>query len=105
VKTPPSRYGTGDRRAATRDHIDAIAIDGLAYLANEPEHLARFFDSTGLAPHMLRTMAGTPGFNAALLDFLCANEALLRDFAARQNLDPAAIDAARGALADPPPEV
>jgi hypothetical protein len=104
VKTPPSRYGAGARSATARERIDTIAVEALTYLASEPEHLARFFEITGLAPKDLRKTAGTRGFNVNLLEFLCADEALLRNFAARNGQDPAAIDAARIALADRPAE-
>ena len=84
-----------------------VAIDALGFLAGDPERLSRFLALSGLGPHNLRQAATSPGFLAAVLDYLAADEPLLLAFAAAQGIDPAAVVRARDKLsrptAEPPP--
>ena len=77
----------------------SLALDALVFFAQDQERLGHFLAETGFDPSELRSAAGQPGFTAAMLDYLCSDEALLVAFAAAQNLDPAAVDAARQFLA------
>ena len=81
-----------------------VAIDALGFIAAEPERLARFLALSGLGPHNLRQAATAPGFLAAVLDHLAADEPLLLAFAAAQGIDPAAVIRARDALSGPAAE-
>ena len=83
---------------------ETIAIDALGFLAGEPERLARFLALSGLGPHNLRQAATSPGFLAAVLDHLAADERLLVAFAAARGIDPAAVTRARDALSGPSAE-
>ena len=87
-----------------REGAETIAIAALSFLAAEPERLARFLALSGLGPHNLRQAATLPGFLAAVLDHLGADEPLLVAFAAAQRVDPAAVTGARVALSGPPAE-
>jgi hypothetical protein len=88
------------RRSARQssDEAEALAVAALGYLASEPDRLGMFLSETGLGPENVRAAASSPGFMAAVLDYLIGNEAVLLDFAADQGIDPAAIPAARNAL-------
>ncbi len=87
-----------------RESAETIAIAALGFLAGEPERLARFLALSGLGPHSLRQAATSPGFLAAVLDHLAADERLLVAFAAAQGVEPGAVVGARDALSGPPAE-
>jgi hypothetical protein len=77
---------------------EALAVQALSFLAAEPERLGAFLAETGLGPESVRAAASAPGFLSAVLDHLIGNEALLLDFAASRDLDPAAVVKAREVL-------
>jgi hypothetical protein len=83
---------------------EALAIEALGFLADDPERLSRFLALSGLGPGNLRQAAAEPTFLIAVLDHLAADERLLVAFAGAQRIDPAAIVAARDALAGRPAE-
>ena len=87
--------GTGKM---ARDIAEALAVQALSYLAREPERLGSFLATTGIGPESIRAAAATPGFLEGVLDYVIANETLLLEFAAEQNLDPALIVRARDVL-------
>jgi hypothetical protein len=75
-----------------------LARDALVWLSARPDVLGRFLAETGAGPDDLRVGLRDPALLGALLDFLLADEALLRAFAADAELDPAAPARARAAL-------
>lgn len=79
----------------TRDAAEALAIQALAYLAEDRERLGRFLAETGIAPAEIRRAAAAPGFLAGVLDYLAGSERLIGAFAAEAGRDPADIDRAR----------
>jgi hypothetical protein len=81
---------------------ESLAVRALSFLAAEPGRLGAFLAETGLGPENVRAAASTPGFLPAVLDHLIADEALLLDFAAEHNLDPAAVVKARSVLPGAP---
>jgi hypothetical protein len=87
-----------------REGAESMAIAALGFLAAEPERLDRFLALSGLGLHNLRQAAASPGFLAAVLDHLAADERLLVAFAAAEGLDPGAVASARDALSGPPAE-
>ena len=96
---PPGRApGRPSREAA-----EALAIEGLTFLAADPERLGRFMALCGLSPENLRAAAGDPGFLAGVLAHLAQDEALLLSFAETAGCDPRHILLARDCL-DPPAE-
>jgi hypothetical protein len=92
------------RLSTGRESAETIAIAALGFLAADPERLTRFLALSGLGPHNLRQAATSPGFLAAVLDHLAADERLLVAFAATQDVDPGVVTRARDALSGPPSE-
>jgi hypothetical protein len=82
----------GKRQApGTLEAAEAIALQGLAFLAEEPQRLQRFVMVTGLDPAELRARADTPEFLAAVLEHLAGDESLLLVFTAGHGIAPEAI--------------
>lgn len=83
---------------------ETVAIEALAFLADNEERLGLFLSLTGLGPETVRQAAADPGFLSAVLDHIAQDEALLLAFAAEAGLPPAAVAAARERLAGPRPD-
>ena len=77
------------------EQSDALAIAALAYLAADEERMERLVALTGLMPGDLRRQAAEPGFLAAILDHIAADERLLLAFAADAGVEPEAVARAR----------
>ena len=77
---------------------EILAIQALAFLAQDSERLGRFLELTGFGPDDIRAAAREPHFLAAVLDHIAGYEPLLRDFVAETNIDPLSIAPARAAL-------
>jgi hypothetical protein len=77
-----------------------MAIQALGFLAAEPERLDPFLAQAGLSPDTLRRAAAAPGFLAAVLEHLTADEATLLAFCADAALSPETVAAARATLSD-----
>jgi hypothetical protein len=80
-----------------------IAIEALAWLADDETRLERFLALSGLGPQNLRKAAAEPRFLAAILDYLVSNEALLLDFARDSAQSPDDVARAHAALREPEP--
>jgi hypothetical protein len=77
---------------------EILAIQALAFLAQDPERLSRFLELTGIGAGDIRAAASEPHFLAAVLDHIAGYEPLLRDFVAETDIDPLSIAPARAAL-------
>jgi Protein of unknown function (DUF3572) len=86
-----------DRKAA-----ENLAVQALAYLAGQPEQLARFLALSGIGPDTIRTAAADPQFLAGVLDYVTEDEQLLVAFADHVQMRPEAISRARAALSGAP---
>jgi Protein of unknown function (DUF3572) len=86
-----------DRKAA-----ENLAVQALAYLAGEPEQLARFLALSGIGPDTIRTAAGDPQFLVGVLDYVSGDEQLLVAFADHVQMRPEAVSRARAALSGTP---
>lgn len=75
-----------------------MAVAALAFLAAEPERLARFLALAGIAGADIRRAAREPGFLAAVMEHLMGDEALLLAFAGEQDVNPEAVVRAAHAL-------
>jgi hypothetical protein len=75
----------------TREEAEAIALQGLAFLAEEPGRLQHFVTVTGIAPKELRERADTPELLTAVLEHLARDESLLLVFVAGRGIAPEAI--------------
>jgi hypothetical protein len=83
---------------ATRKAAEMLAIQALAFIADDPLSLSRFLDASGISHDQIRTAAGEPGFLAGVLEHMLADETLLLAFAQSAGLDPAALARASSAL-------
>ena len=86
------------RAAQTREAAEALAIQALNFIAEEPERLNLFLVSTGIEAAEIRTAARDPDFLAGVLEHMLADESLLIAFADSAGIDPAAVARARSAL-------
>ncbi len=82
----------------TRETAEAIAAQGLAFLAGEPRRLTRFLALTGLDPADVPARVNDPAFLAAVLEHLLEDESLLLVFAAGASVPPEIVPAALGIL-------
>jgi hypothetical protein len=82
----------------TRDAAETLAVQALAFIAEEPESLARFLAATGLSVEQIRTASRQPGFLAGVLDHMLGSERLLVAFAHSAGLDPGDVARAASAL-------
>ncbi len=76
-----------------------IALKALEFIAKDPRRLARFVGLTGLARDDVASLAQSGGFQAALLDYLLADETLLLVFASECGVHPKDISPAKVRLA------
>ncbi|MGH6840529.1 MAG: DUF3572 domain-containing protein [Methylocella sp.] len=96
IRRPPAQPPQLTKAAA-----ETLAIAALSYLAGNPGRLDHFLALTGLGRESLRAAAREPGFLAAILDHLAADETLLLKFAAHAGLEPSLIARARDILSPP----
>ncbi len=89
MKSPSSR---------SREAAETLAIQALAFIAEDPDRLAAFLGATGLTPDGVRGSAQQPHFLAGVLEHMLADESLLVAFADSAGINPADIGRARGAL-------
>lgn len=82
-------------------NLNALVVEVLTFLGDDPERLDRFLASSGLSASDLRGAAATSAFAEGLLDHLCSDERLLVRFAGLQGYDPGAIERLRLTLAPP----
>ena len=82
----------------TREGAEAIAAQGLAFLAEEPRRLSRFLALTGLDSADVAARVNDQAFLAAILEHLLEDESLLLVFAAGASVAPETIPAALNIL-------
>lgn len=80
------------------ERAESIALQALAFLASEPDRLARFLALTGIGPADLRAAVEKPETLAAVLEHLLGDESLLLIFTSGAQIDPAAIAPAHSVL-------
>jgi hypothetical protein len=85
-----------------RENAENMAVQALAYLAGEPEQLARFLALTGIGPQAIRSAASDPQFLAGVLDFVVGDERLLVAFAEHIQMKPEAVLRAQAVLSGAP---
>ena len=86
------------RQGMPAEAAEALAIQALAFLAEDGARLGRFLAATGIGPQEIRAAAGEPHFLAGVLDYLAGDEPLLLEFATHLGLDPADVARACGQL-------
>jgi Protein of unknown function (DUF3572) len=82
----------------SRETAEILAVQALAFIAEEPERLGLFISATGIAPDRIRDAAREPDFLAGVLEHMLADENLLVAFASSAGIDPAKIARARNML-------
>jgi len=75
-----------------------LAIQVLAFIAEETERLDGFLALTGLERESIREAAREPGFLVGVLEHMLGNESLLIAFSQSAGIDPAEIARAFSAL-------
>lgn len=75
----------------THAEAEALAIEALAYLAQDPELLPRFLSLTGIEASSIREAAQEPAFLTGVLQFFLSHEPTLMQFCAETNRAPQAV--------------
>ena len=88
----------------SHDGAETLAVEALAFLAQEPDQLGRFLAASGMGPEMIRKAAADPGFLAGVLDFVAADEPLLLAFAQHAGIDPRTVERAHALLGGHSPQ-
>ena len=86
---PGKKASSFDREAA-----EAIALQGLTFLAEDATRMLRFLKLTGLEPGEVRERAGTRELSLAVLEHLAGDESLLLVFAASHAVAPDSVSRA-----------
>jgi hypothetical protein len=86
------------RPSYSRQTAEMLAVQALAFIAEDDGLLSGFVASTGIAVQSIRDAAREPNFLAGLLEHILADENLLIAFAASAGIDPAEVARARQAL-------
>jgi hypothetical protein len=82
----------------TREFGENLAVQALAFLAQDPERLGVFLSLTGIGPGDIRKAAADPTFLAGVLDHVASDEALLRAVAEQAGVTPETVERAQLAL-------
>jgi len=82
----------------SRKTAEMLAIQALAFIAEEPDRLGLFIAATGIAPDQIRNAAGAPDFLAGVIEHMLGDENLLVAFASSAGIDPAEIARAHSVL-------
>ena len=85
--------------AETLETAEALALQGLTFLASDAQRLSRFLSLTGIDPGELKGWAENPGIQAAVLEHFMSDESLLLVFAAEAGVSPDAVAPAQALLA------
>lgn len=82
----------------SRQTAEMLAVQALAFIAEDDSRLSGFIASTGIAVQSIRDAARDPNFLAGVLEHILADENLLLAFADGAGIDPAEVARARQAL-------
>jgi hypothetical protein len=88
------------RRMISRSSLDDLSDAILGHLAASPELMEALVSETGLLPADLRALAAQPTVDraVALVDFICASDERLGDFAAASGWSQTTVAHTREAL-------
>lgn len=79
----------------SRERAEILALEALAWLAGQPDAIAKFLTMSGLEVSDMRGAVSDPGLQTSVLDFILTNESLLQDFCQSASLKPEAVHTAR----------
>ena len=85
----------------TPENAEILALQGLGWLAGEPDALQKFLNLTGVDVAGLRAAAGTREMGVAILDYLLGHEELLLRFCDSADVPPKDLHLARHVLGGP----
>jgi len=86
------------QKRINRDDAETIALQALAYLADDPQRLTRFLALTGTDAGELRTQVNSSDFQVAILDYMMSDESLLLTFCQESGIDPTVFASAHALL-------
>jgi uncharacterized protein DUF3572 len=86
------------RPAYSRETAEMLAVQALAFIAEDDSRLGAFVASTGIAAQSIRAAAREPDFLAGVLEHILSDETLLIAFADGAGINPAEVPRARQAL-------
>jgi hypothetical protein len=92
------RTSAGKPARLDREAAEAIALQGLSFLLEEPARAARFLRLTGIQPDEIRARVGSVELMLAVLEHLSADESLLLVFSAASSVAPQDIGRAMALL-------
>lgn len=90
-----------EKNAGTAPDAQEIAVAILTWLGEEPDMLTRFLSLSGVEASSLRQFSASPGFAAALMEFVMGHEPSLMAFSARSGIAPDVVAAAWQKLSGP----
>jgi hypothetical protein len=82
----------------SQETAEMLAVQALAFIAEDDDRLGCFIASTGIAVQSIRDAARDPNFLAGVLEHMLADENLLLAFAHSGGFDPAEVARARQGL-------
>ena len=82
----------------SHETAEMLAVQAVAFLAEDDSRLNGFVAATGIAVQSIRAAARGPNFLAGVLEHILADETLLIAFAESAGIDPAEVAGARQAL-------
>lgn len=86
-------------KSLSGDDAAALALQGLAFLAGDSARFSRFQNLTGWQDGSIQEAAVQPAFQAAVLDYLMADESLLLVFCSEAGIAPETVPLAARSLA------
>jgi hypothetical protein len=86
------------QRSMSPEVAEALAIQALTFIGQDPTELGRFLALTGIGPAELRRAAHEPGFLTGLLDHILGHEPTLIAFAKDAGVEPFDVALARQVL-------
>jgi hypothetical protein len=86
------------RSPHSQEKAEMLAVQALAFIAEDDGRLGNFVASTGIAMQSIRDAAREPNFLVGVLEHILADENLLIAFADNVAIDPTEVARARQAL-------
>ena len=82
----------------TLEKAQTLALQALAWLAQESDRFDPFLAQSGTDLSELRARAGEPELLASVMDYLLSDEAMVLAFAGETGIDPSLVLRARASL-------
>jgi hypothetical protein len=83
---------------SAREAAEMLAIEALAFIAEESRSLSRFLEASGIPAEQLRVASREPGFLGAVLEHMLGDQRLLVAFTQSAGIKPAEVARAAGLL-------